>query len=381
MDALQRLQRKVETALQSTWQDRKHFVLLTGQMRGLRNVRFRTCTALLEEPTWDANLKFTRTTGPELAKALNSVRAHLTSFRRSNARRSVSFRHTRDGRLLGAAELDWDGISSASGDLARETRGVRAALQQHCKSKFRGGAPSVYYPYMARSRFCVCPAGLAPWSPRPVEAVLMGCIPVILSDDYVLPLQEFIAWPRLSIRVQERDIPRLVPLLRAVEQNHTRIAAMLNELHWAATFLMWREDPNSTALARETRCTESDLWHDKTKAQQAPGTAAVLGRNASYNESGGAEDVDMDFEDDVAVYTRWNSTGPSAAAVDFFYRYVARTRSIRMFDSPLPSSSTSPGWCVARDLLFADSLDLAMESILAEWRLRQSVRSDNAAVS
>ncbi|KCV71486.1 hypothetical protein H696_02431 [Fonticula alba] len=37
------------------------------------------------------------------------------------------------------------------------------------------------------SRFCLCPPGFYEWSPRPLEAMMLGCVPVIFGDDLEAP--------------------------------------------------------------------------------------------------------------------------------------------------------------------------------------------------
>jgi hypothetical protein len=76
--------------------------------------------------------------------------------------------------------------------------------------------PSTYYEDMQRAIFCLCPLGWAPWSPRLVEAVVFGCIPVIIADDIVLPFADAIPWEQISVFVAERDVPRLDSILTSI---------------------------------------------------------------------------------------------------------------------------------------------------------------------
>lgn len=76
--------------------------------------------------------------------------------------------------------------------------------------------PSTYYEDMQRAIFCLCPLGWAPWSPRLVEAVVFGCIPVIIADDIVLPFADAIPWDQISVFVPEADVPRLDSILASV---------------------------------------------------------------------------------------------------------------------------------------------------------------------
>lgn len=66
------------------------------------------------------------------------------------------------------------------------------------------------------STFCLCPEGWHAWTPRPVEAVLLNCIPVLLTERLELPLAELVNWDEFAIRVRPADVGHLMNILRAV---------------------------------------------------------------------------------------------------------------------------------------------------------------------
>lgn len=70
-----------------------------------------------------------------------------------------------------------------------------------------------YRSEMARSLFCLCPLGWAPWSPRLVESVLLGCIPVIIADNIRLPFPSVLQWSDISLQVAEKDVASLETVL------------------------------------------------------------------------------------------------------------------------------------------------------------------------
>lgn len=70
-----------------------------------------------------------------------------------------------------------------------------------------------YQSEIARSVFCLCPLGWAPWSPRLVESVVLGCVPVIIADGIRLPFPEVVPWPEISLTIAERDVSSLESIL------------------------------------------------------------------------------------------------------------------------------------------------------------------------
>lgn len=66
-----------------------------------------------------------------------------------------------------------------------------------------------YQSEIARSVFCLCPLGWAPWSPRLVESVVLGCVPVIIADNIRLPFPSAVDWSAISLTVAENDIGKL----------------------------------------------------------------------------------------------------------------------------------------------------------------------------
>ncbi|KAJ6819333.1 putative glucuronosyltransferase [Iris pallida] len=70
-----------------------------------------------------------------------------------------------------------------------------------------------YRSEIARSVFCLCPLGWAPWSPRLVESVELGCVPVVIADGIRLPFPDAVDWPSISLTVPERDVGMLESIL------------------------------------------------------------------------------------------------------------------------------------------------------------------------
>ncbi|KAK1435124.1 hypothetical protein QVD17_00884 [Tagetes erecta] len=70
-----------------------------------------------------------------------------------------------------------------------------------------------YQSEIVRSIFCLCPLGWAPWSPRLVESVALGCVPVIIADGIRLPFESTVPWSDISLTVRENDVANLGKVL------------------------------------------------------------------------------------------------------------------------------------------------------------------------
>jgi glycosyltransferase involved in cell wall biosynthesis len=79
-----------------------------------------------------------------------------------------------------------------------------------------------YYSLMLNSKFCLCPSGHEVASPRIVESIYAECVPVILSDYYVLPFSDVLRWEAFSVQVDVSDISRLKEVLSAIPETKYR---------------------------------------------------------------------------------------------------------------------------------------------------------------
>lgn len=83
-----------------------------------------------------------------------------------------------------------------------------------------GGFIEDYHELVGLSIFCLAPRGITPWTIHLYVAMIAGCIPVILSDDFELPFQDIIDWQSFSIRWPEAEVGRdLFTYLSSIPMN------------------------------------------------------------------------------------------------------------------------------------------------------------------
>jgi hypothetical protein len=100
--------------------------------------------------------------------------------------------------------------------------------------------PAAYLEGLRGSQFCLFLRGHRAWSPRLMDAVWAGCVPVIISDHYDLPLQGLVDWRRMSVIVPESSVARLKDLLLLQRAKLPQLRAALQR---SAHFLTWHHPP------------------------------------------------------------------------------------------------------------------------------------------
>ncbi|KAI3691622.1 hypothetical protein L6452_31420 [Arctium lappa] len=98
-----------------------------------------------------------------------------------------------------------------------------------------------YSLHMKSSKYCICPMGFEVNSPRIVEAIYYECVPVIIADHFVPPLNEVFDWSAFSVIVAENDIPKLKEILEAIPMK--RYLTMQHNVKMLQRHFYWNRSP------------------------------------------------------------------------------------------------------------------------------------------
>ncbi|XP_071690649.1 probable glycosyltransferase At5g03795 [Rutidosis leptorrhynchoides] len=168
--------------------------------------------------------------GPELSKAVpylfkNSIRALC------NANTSEGFNPSKDvsipeillpdgttrGILNGPSPRNRPILAFFAGGVHGP---IRPILLEHWQDKDPDLQVHKYLPkgvsYMGmlrQSKYCISPSGYEVASPRMVEALYTGCVPVLIKDHYVAPFSDVLNWKSFAVILDVQDIPNLKSIL------------------------------------------------------------------------------------------------------------------------------------------------------------------------
>eukprot|EP00884_Botryococcus_braunii_P008777 jgi/Botrbrau1/17900/Bobra.50_1s0001.1 len=133
--------------------------------------------------------------------------------------------------LIGSKPLPRDFLLFFRGDFRSNytphySRGIRQGLrelsQKHdWEHKYKiiigTGAdyPGNYDEWLMKSKFCLVVPGDG-WSPRAEDAILHGCVPLVIMDDVVPVFGTILDWDKFSIRIKEADLDKVPETLLAV---------------------------------------------------------------------------------------------------------------------------------------------------------------------
>ena len=103
---------------------------------------------------------------------------------------------------------------------------IRPVLFQHWKEKDKDVLVYERLPeglsydeMLKKSKYCICPSGHEVASPRIAEAIYSECVPVLISQHYVLPFSDVLNWDSFTIQVSVSEIPNLKKILLGISDD------------------------------------------------------------------------------------------------------------------------------------------------------------------
>ena len=133
--------------------------------------------------------------------------------------------HYKSSPLLGAAPAkDRDILLYFKGDVGTTrlkwySRGIRQSLYLKSRAEnwtqkynIQIGSPHDLKPgyseWLIRSKFCLVAPGDG-WSSRAEDAVLHGCIPLVIMDEVHAIYESILDWDMFSVRIKEKELERV----------------------------------------------------------------------------------------------------------------------------------------------------------------------------
>lgn len=94
-----------------------------------------------------------------------------------------------------------------------------------------------YITEMSYSDFCVCPMGSSSWTLRLYDAILTGCIPVVVSDHVVFPWESRVAWKDAVIEWAQDEAAALPVYLMSLSEKEVagrreNVIRIRNRIRW-----------------------------------------------------------------------------------------------------------------------------------------------------
>ncbi|TYJ29251.1 hypothetical protein E1A91_A06G058300v1 [Gossypium mustelinum] len=165
---------------------------------------------------------------PALFNNFIRVLCNANTSEKYNPRRDVSMPEINIPKAqLGPPHLD---LSPANRSILAFFAGgahgyIRKLLLEHWKDKDEEvqvheylSKEKDYFKLMGETKFCLCPSGYEVESPRVATAISVGCVPVIISDNYELPFSDVLDWSEFSVHIPSERIPEIKRILKGIPE-------------------------------------------------------------------------------------------------------------------------------------------------------------------
>lgn len=93
-----------------------------------------------------------------------------------------------------------------------------------------------YLTLLTNSTFCLVPRGRRLGSFRFIETLQAGCIPVVLSNEWVLPFAEVVDWAQVAVNADERALLQVPEMLKAFSATRTFEMKQNTQVVWNKYF-------------------------------------------------------------------------------------------------------------------------------------------------
>ena len=110
----------------------------------------------------------------------------------------ASFRGSFDTNIIRTMIFDY--LKGKEGCLIKDTG------DWHFDNKNKDKNHSDYINDLRNSKIIICPRGTGPSTIRMWEALASGCIPLVISNDYVFPLDDVIDWRKCVLTLPEEHL-------------------------------------------------------------------------------------------------------------------------------------------------------------------------------
>ncbi|XP_077997913.1 uncharacterized protein LOC144451028 [Glandiceps talaboti] len=98
-----------------------------------------------------------------------------------------------------------------------------------------------YHHLLTTSKYCLILRGNRVWSPRLMDAVWFGCVPVIIADYYHLPLQGFLDWKKFAVIIPEAQVADVKSILLSISSEElSKKQTVLSQVY---TYFAWNNPP------------------------------------------------------------------------------------------------------------------------------------------
>ncbi|XP_021701317.1 exostosin-2 [Aedes aegypti] len=100
--------------------------------------------------------------------------------------------------------------ASSPEELIKSIKDIRCNFPQGNEYEYPG--------VLENGQFCLIARGVRLSQPTLMDALAAGCIPVIMSDNLILPFSDILDWDLISIRIYENNLHSVITTLKAVSK-------------------------------------------------------------------------------------------------------------------------------------------------------------------